>query len=83
MELTGNFLTELKEVRELAKRFSDPVIPEYQKRLEERGWECFRNFGFSPWAEEIDSIFSGITPTGNTLREKMRKKMQEVKELDL
>ncbi len=77
------FLVALTGDRETVKRFFNPTVPEYQKKLEARGWEFVGNVSFSSMMDKMDGLEliygNDIIPAKNTLREKMRMKREWIR----
>lgn len=77
------FLVALTGDKETVKRFFNPIVPEYQKKLEARGWEFVGNVSFSSMMDKMDGLElvygNDIIPAKNTLREKMRMKREWIR----
>ena len=78
-----DFLTRLTGDREAVKRFFNPIYSDYQKRLEEKGWEFVGNVSFSSMMDKMDGLElvygDEIIIAKNTLREKMRMKREWIR----
>ena len=78
-----DFLTALMGDREKVRRFFDPIYSDYQKRLEERGWEFIGNVSFSSMMDRMDGLElvygDDIILAKNSLREKMRMKREWIR----
>ncbi|MEK6819788.1 MAG: hypothetical protein AABY03_01145 [Nanoarchaeota archaeon] len=76
MEFNLDFLTELIRDRKTAERFLNPIKSDYQKILEQSGWEFVDNHNFYSMFDELEDVQKIWGDDIKLVRESLRKKMK-------
>lgn len=80
MKLDLDFLTKLTGDREVAKKFLNPTISNYQRMMEFNGWEFVDNHSFRSMLDELEDIQQISGENIHLVRESLEEKMKRVRE---